>query len=385
MRQLNSKFFVARPAVAGLFAAAACVVAMCGCQHRPTHPSNTFSSAVGPALQRVALTNKIEPAWLQPPADRFTLGPGDRLEVELVGETNTVALTTVAPDGKLYYSILPGIDVWGLSLPQVRDRLEEEFSAYLRNRPQIGVHLRAVESKRFWILGRVQEPGVYPLSAPTTLLEAVALSGGALSLSSFASQDVASITDELADLRRSFIIREGRMLPVDFEALIQRGDLSQNIYLQPDDFVYFPASVAREVYVLGAVAQPRPVAYKQGLTVAQAVASAYGTINGAYMHHVAVVRGSLHYPEVVIVDYKQVIRGQAQDIELQPQDIVYVPFSPYRYLHRYLDLIVNTFVSSTAINVGVRAVGTPTTGGAGVFIPVGSNIQIMRPSPPPIR
>jgi polysaccharide biosynthesis/export protein len=385
MRQLNSKFFVARPAVAGLFAAAACVVAMCGCQHRPTHPSNTFSSAVGPALQRVALTNKIEPAWLQPPADRFTLGPGDRLEVELVGETNTVALTTVAPDGKLYYSILPGIDVWGLSLPQVRDRLEEEFSAYLRNRPQIGVHLRAVESKRFWILGRVQDPGVYPLSAPTTLLEAVALSGGALSLSSFASQDVASITDELADLRRSFIIREGRMLPVDFEALIQRGDLSQNIYLQPDDFVYFPASVAREVYVLGAVAQPRPVAYKQGLTVAQAVASAYGTINGAYMHHVAVVRGSLHYPEVVIVDYKQVIRGQAQDIELQPQDIVYVPFSPYRYLHRYLDLIVNTFVSSTAINVGVRAVGTPTTGGAGVFIPVGSNIQIMRPSPPPIR
>jgi protein involved in polysaccharide export with SLBB domain len=271
-------------------------------------------------------------------------------------------------------------------LSQVKERLEKELTTYVRDRPQIGLHLRGIESKRFWVLGRVQAPGVYPLATPTTLIEAISLSGGTLSLSAFANQDVASITEELADLKRSFVIRDGRMLPVDFEALVERGDLSQNIYLQADDFVYIPGNVAREVYVLGAVNQPRPVAYKKGLTVAQAVASAYGTVTGAYMHHVAVVRGSLHQPEVVIIDYKNVIRGEAMDIELQPQDIVYVPYSPYRYLHRYLDLIINTFVSSTAINVGVRAAGQPSAGGAGVFIPVGSGIQVVPPAtPPPIR
>ena len=105
------------------------------------------------------------------------------------------------------------------------------------------------------------------------------------------------------------------------------------------------------------------------------------------MHHVALVRGSLSDPEVAIVDYKAVIRGEAHDIALQPQDIVYVPFSPYRYLQRYAELILNTFVSSAAINAGSAAVPHPSgSGAAGVFIPVGSGVQIIPPiNPPPIR
>ena len=162
--------------------------------------------------------------------------------------------------------------------------------------------------------------------------------------------------------------------------------MGQNIYLEPDDFVYFPAATAREIYVLGAVQQPRPVPYTDGLTVAGAVASAYGTLNGAYLRHVAVVRGSLAQPEIFIVDYKAVIRGQGEDIALQPHDIVYVPFSPYRYLQRYAEIILNTFASSAAINAGSQAVLKQPTGGAGVFIPVGSGIQVIPPiAPPPPR
>src|SRR5262249_54092834 len=161
-------------------------------------------------------------------------------------------------------------------------------------------------------------------------------------------QEAAGISEELADLPRSFVIRKGKLLPVDFQKLLKEGDLSQNIYLEPDDFVYLPAARAREVYVLGAVAQPRAVGYSEGLTVAGAVASAYGTIKGAYMHHVAVVRGSLSEPQVAIVDYKNVIKGEARDIALQPHDIVYVPFSPYRYLEKYIELVINTFASAAA-------------------------------------
>jgi hypothetical protein len=120
--------------------------------------------------------------------------------------------------------------------------------------------------------------------------------------------------------------------------------------------------------------------------VAGAIASAYGTINGAYMHHVAVVRGSLQQPQIAIVDYKRVIRGEATDIPLQPHDIVYVPFSPYRYLQRYAELILNTFVSASAINAGTSMIAKEQTFGAGVFIPVGSGVSIIPPvSPPPIR
>jgi protein involved in polysaccharide export with SLBB domain len=221
---------------------------------------------------------------------------------------------------------------------------------------------------------------------PTTLLEALSMAGGTVNLSSFRQNEAFGASDELADLRRSFVLRQGKRLPVDFQRLVQLGDLSQNIYLQPDDFIYLPAATAREIYVLGAVTEPRAVPYKEGMTVASAIASAYGTVNGAYLQHVAVVRGSLSHPQIAIVDYKYVIRGVAKDIALQPHDIVYVPFSPYRYLTRYAQLIVDTFVSSAAINGGTSIVGQPRGNVGGIFIPVGSGVQILPPiNPPPIH
>ena len=198
-------------------------------------------------MEAVALTNEFDPAWLQPPHDLFTLGPGDRLEIEIIGEPTSKAVTVVAPDGKIYFDLLPGIDVWGMTLGQTKARLEQELGKYVREPPQISLVLRGVESKRFWILGRVQAPGVYPMASPLTVLEAVSLAGGTMSLTSFRDQEAAGVGEELADLKHSFILREGRLLPVDFERLLKQGDLSQNIYLQPDDFVYFPAGRAREV------------------------------------------------------------------------------------------------------------------------------------------
>ncbi len=337
-------------------------------------------------LRRVTLTNQFDPAWLEPPTQLFTLGPGDRVEIELLGDPISRVTTVVAPDGKIYFNLLPGIDVWGMTLSQAKAALDAELSKYVRQQPQVSLVLRGIESKRIWVLGRVQAPGVYPIAAPMTLLEAVSLAGGTMSLSTFQDQSAAGIGEELADLRHSFLVRQGKLLPVDFQRLLTQGDVSQNVYLRPDDFVYFPAATAREIYVLGAVQQPRPVPYTEGLTVAGAVASAYGTLNGAYLRHVAVVRGSLAQPEIFIVDYKAVIRGQAEDIALQPHDIVYVPFSPYRYLQRYVEIILNTFVSSAAINAGSHAVLKQPTGGAGVFIPVGSGIQVIPPvTPPPPR
>ena len=367
------------------------LILLTGCDQTPhftrTH-YNQFTSRVlpvAPLNNVVTVTNRLDPALLQAPSELFTLGPGDKLELEVIGEPTTRTTTTVGPDGKIYFNLLPGVDVWGLTLAQVKTELEQQFRKYyvdVREQPPISVVLREVQSKKVWVLGHVQAPGVFPLATPTTLLEAIATAGGTMNLSSFRQQE-AGASDELADLQRSFVLRNGKMLPVNFPRLLQQGDLSQNIYLQPDDFVYFPAATAREIYVLGAVSQPRAVPFRQGMTVAGAIASAYGTINGAYMHHVAVVRGSLTQPEIAIVDYKRVIRGEAADIPLQPRDIVYVPFSPYRYLTKYLQLVLDTFVSSSAINLGTSWIGTP-GGGAGVFIPVGvSAPTVPAVSPPP--
>src|SRR5215475_4084320 len=287
-----------------------------GCRHVEGRYSSLNRPAIGkgPPPGTVTVSRKLEPAWLKPSPDLFTLGPGDRLEIEILGDPASRAVTIVAPDGKLYFNFLEGVDVWRATIAQAKASLEKELANYVREKPQVSIILRGVESKRIWVLGRVQAPGVYAMAAPMTLLEAISMAGGTLSLANYRDQEAAGINQEMADLRHSFVIRQGKVLPVDFEHLLNRGDLSQNIYLEPDDFVYLPAARAKVVYVLGAVTQPRSIAYAEGLTVAGAVASTYGTLKGAYLHHVVVIRGSLTEPQVIIVDYKNVIKGDALDI-----------------------------------------------------------------------
>ena len=309
-------------------------------------------------------TNTIRPEWRQAPTNFYTLGPGDKLEIEIMTEPASRAMTTVAPDGKVYYYFLPGIDVWGLTLAQARDRIQEVLkSAGGIVAPQVGLQLRGIDSKRVWLLGRVQKAGVYPMSAPMTVLESLSLAGGT------ATSSTTGTTEDLADLSHAFIIRNGQRLPIDFATLVNKGDMSQNIYVQPDDFIYFPSSASRDIYVLGAVRLPKAVSRSQGGTLMSAIAVAGGPVKNAYLSHVAIVRGSLSKPKIAIVNLDDILHGKATDIILEPRDIVYVPLSPYRYLSKYADLILTTFVRAIAINEGARA-GAGNVGPAGVSIGV---------------
>jgi protein involved in polysaccharide export with SLBB domain len=307
----------------------------------------------------VSTTNTVNPEWLQPSTNFFTLGPGDKLEIEILGDTSSRAITQVMPDGKIYYNLLPGIDVWGLTLPETRQVLEKALQQYLTS-PQVSLQLRGIDSTRVWVLGRVANPGVYPMVAPMTLLEAISNAGG--SMTSTAS----GTTEDLADLSHSFVVRNGERLPVNFDRLLTQGDMSQNIYLHPDDLVFLPSSLNRDIYVLGAVRTPKAVARQQG-TLLAAIADAGGPIKNAQLSQVAIVRGSMDNPKIAIVDYGDIAKGKAPDVLLEPHDIIYVPFSPYRFLTKYLDLIMLTFVRAVAINEGARA-AEPNSAPAGVNI-----------------
>ena len=295
----------------------------------------------------------LDLAMLRPPAAPFRLGPGDVLEIEVAGGVATQATVTVGPDGRIYYDILPSIDVWGLTLPEARDRLSDAWGSYVRERPLVTVVLRSVASQKIWVLGRLNSPGVYPLGGPTSLLDAVAGAGG-LGVNTLPGGSYS----EAADLSRSFLIRGGHRLPVDFARLLQDGDLSQNVYLQPDDFIFVPSLRSSEVHILGAVLQPRSERMEGPLTVVQAIALAGGTVPGACLPNVAILRGSLAHPQIAIVAVNLVLKGRAPDVRLEAGDIVYVPYTPERVLLRYANLILDTFVRTVGVNEGAYTISS---------------------------
>ncbi len=328
-------------------------------------PGQVNSQQVAPqsalsAPPAVTITNQLDPSLLRPQNSAFVLGPGDQLDIEMTGNTSSRSTVVVGMDGKIYFSLLPGTDVMGLTLEQARQHLESELGKYILQ-SKISLSLRLVGSKHVWLVGRMGRPGIYPLTGPMTLLEALAMAGGTATAPSAISEV------DLSDLRHSFVMRQGRVLPVNFTSLLREGDMSQNIYLQPDDFVFIPSSLSQEVYVLGSVRTPSTVPFSDPMTVISAIAGANGPTDDAYLGHVAIVRGSLSQPQLIEVDYNAVTHGKAPNVLLEPGDIVYVPLSPYRYLTDYVRLIVNTFAQTWSANMGSRAVlGTS----VGVAVPV---------------
>jgi len=87
-----------------------------------------------------------------------------------------------------------------------------------------------------------------------TLLQAISIVGGLA---------------PTADGEKSFILRQGKIMPIDFVKLVQKGDLTQNLKLEPGDSVVSP--LADLVYLQGEVRAPGAVKYTQDLTLIKAL------------------------------------------------------------------------------------------------------------------
>jgi len=151
---------------------------------------------------------------------------------------------------------------------------------------------------------------------------------------------------------------------VNFERLFMHGDLSQNVTLEPGDYLYFPATTSGEIFVLGQVGLPGPVAYDPGVSALSAIISRGGFTERAWTARVLVLRGSLDNPVAYKVDISRALTGDAPNFALQPGDLVYVSDQPWYRAEELLDHAASAFVESavvtwTGLNVGPDLISRP--------------------------
>src|SRR4051812_6106860 len=106
--------------IAGLLLVAGCRTY--GPKFDPYQPG----TATGGIFAPVELTNRIDASLLKSPTDPYRLGPGDVIDIEVIGEAANHTTVTLGPDGKIYYSLLPGMSLWGYSLAEARSLLQQE-------------------------------------------------------------------------------------------------------------------------------------------------------------------------------------------------------------------------------------------------------------------
>lgn len=275
---------------------------------------------------------------------RLTLGPGDVLNLSLYGYPElSKANVAIGPDGRISFLQAQDVMATGLTVDELRAKLDQELARYYRN-PRTVIIPVAYQSKKFVILGKVARKGVYTLDRPLTVIEAVAQAGG------FETGLFEGNVIEMADLPRSFLVRGEEKLPVDFERLFQQGDLSQNIPLEPGDYLYFPSANANEVYVLGQVGSPGVNAFLPKMTALSAITIRGGFTERAYRQRILVVRGSLNQPQAYVVNVAAILAGKQPDFPLEPKDILYVSEKPWAKAEDLLHLAISSFVRGAVVS-----------------------------------
>ena len=163
-------------------------------------------------------------------------------------------------------------------------------------------------------------------------------------------------------------MRNEEIVAVNFQKLM-KGDLTQNVALQPNDVVLIPNVKDKKVFVLGEVSRPLVVAMRPpGLNVVEAVTMAGGFTRDAQSKNVLVVRGGLGDPQLLSVNVNEVAKeGEvAQNLQLQSGDIVYVPKTTYAHVVRFfqdISTILQPIVMfETALTLGPLAYSLLTTG-----------------------
>lgn len=288
-----------------------------------------------------APVSKTEQAPSYRVSSRYLLGPGDELNFALYGKpTLARANVAVSPDGTICFLQAKQVPAAGRTIDQLRDQLKDLLSAYHRD-PLVVVTPAKLRNQSFTILGEVVRNGSYPLNRPTTLVEALAQAGG------FTVGSLGNDASELADLRRSFVIRDGRRLCVDMESLYLRGDFSQNILLEPGDYIHIASLVRNEIFVLGRVERPGVYPIRNGMTAMGAVAAAGGFSKVAWRNRVLVVRGKLNQPECHVLELNKTMHGRAPDMDIQPGDLVFVSLRPWAYPAEVLDAALLAYVDGT--------------------------------------
>ena len=268
------------------------------------------------------------------PAPPFKIGAGDLLAVAVFQEPDlSVERAVVRPDGYISLPLIGDIRAGEQSVPDLAAEITGRLSRYVLD-PKVNVRVDDMKSATYTVYGEVVTPGTFPLASRTKLSAAIARSGG------LKQGNYRASTIEIADLRHSFIARDGHVLPVDFVRLLREGDMRYDIELRPGDHIHIPSGLSQEVYVLGEVQEPMVFAYQDRMALARTLSMAEGFTHDADRTRVHVVRGSLQNPTVIVANYRDVLEGRQRDVQLEPGDIIYVPTTKLASASRILDYIL---------------------------------------------
>jgi polysaccharide biosynthesis/export protein len=200
-----------------------------------TAPSTAPSTAASPAASG-ASEELLSPYDRESLTAEYRIAPGDVLQVFVWREPDLSRELRVRPDGYVSVPLIGDL----FAVAKTPKRLAAEFTQALSNfvnNPQVTVTLGTSSTLRFYVLGKVNKAGEFPLVGRTTVMQALALAGGFLEYAK--PEEIKILRQELATTGGKAKTHEV-VLAVNYKAIAQGQNLQQNVVLKAGDVVVVP-------------------------------------------------------------------------------------------------------------------------------------------------
>jgi polysaccharide biosynthesis/export protein len=245
------------------------------------------------------------------------IAEGDLLDVVIFDTPELSGRFRVNLKGDILLPLAGTLHVAGMTLAEITEAVSQRYKdAKILVAPEVTVFVAEFTRRTITITGEVRVPGVFPIAAPRTLTDTLAMAGG---LNDNASRTVSIV--HAADPRQ--IIHVTLNVGAQTPESIQEGRMA----ILPGDSIF----VARSgiVYLVGELMRPGgfQVEHNNRLTLLEAIALAGGLTRTAKASQSRLIRRSATGREEMRVDLQKVLYGGGPDMLLTDGDIVFVPTS----------------------------------------------------------
>lgn len=261
------------------------------------------------------------------------VAPGDLLDIVIFETPELSGRFRINPKGDILLPLAGSLHVAGLNLSEITAAVAERYkSAKILVDPQVTVFVAEYTRRTITITGEVHGPGIYPVAAPRTLTDTLAMAGG---LGENASRTVSIVHAADPDNIIHVTLNVGPQTPES----IQQGRME----ILPGDNIF----VARSgiIYLVGELQRPGgyQVEHNNRLTLLEAVALAGGPARYAKLSGARLIRRSETGREELKINLQQVLFGGGPDMLLTDGDIIYVPTSiTKQYALQAVDAAIGT-------------------------------------------
>lgn len=225
--------------------------------------------------------------------------------------------------GQVDTPYLPPVHVAGLTLDEAREKIQNAYRDQIHD-IEVYISYKDRLLRKVELIGLVGA-GSIPVDGKLRLFDLISRAH----------------ISHVANLFMSYVLRDGKQMPVDLYRLMHEGDLSQNIIMRGGDKVFIANPSDATVMVMGEVRAPRPIDVPYGfISLRQALVSVGGIPFTGDKRCIQVIRGNLQCPKIYQLSWDHIVRLPNDSLLLMPGDTVYVSEKPITRWNRFIEQLL---------------------------------------------